>query len=98
MPEHDRRGSKPGAPKPDVPWLKDRPDLHRTEDEAAQPGSTGQSGSGEAVKPPAPDPEKRGPDGPDQRVPGSERRGVLPPQPDAPSAQGNATKARRRPS
>ena len=35
MSSHDRRGSRPGsAPsKSDAPWLKDRPDLHRTERE-----------------------------------------------------------------
>lgn len=105
MPERDRRGGKPGAPKPDLPWLKDRPDLHRTEEKTEPPGS------GEAQKPPEPEPEERPPKerapdkrGADQRVPGSAQRvpgserGAFPPQPAAPAAQGNATKARRRPS
>lgn len=75
----DRRSSKPSAPKPEVPWLKDRPDLHRTDEES------------DVLEQPSDGSNEPG----DQRVPGSERRD---PQPRAPGTQGDATKARRRPS
>lgn len=96
MPDRDRRGGKPGAPKPDVPWLKDRPDLHRTEDtdvlsdESPAPAPTQDAAPSKAEERPA-----NG--GAAQRVPGSERRGGGA-QSGEPGAQGDATKARRRPS
>ncbi len=97
MSARDRRGSKAGAPapKPDVPWLKDRPDLHRAEED------TDLLSTPEGA--PMPAPEKGGPQpgapqkDADQRVPGSERREPAP-QSGVPGAQGDATKARRRPS
>ena len=82
----DRRGNRPGSPgaKPEVPWLKDRPDLHRAEDDEA------------GVPPKATPPERPPPpaEGGDQRVPGGDRR--APQQPSA--GHGDATKARRPPS
>lgn len=90
MSERDRRGSRPAPqkseapPRRDVPWLKDRPDLHRTEEESD-------------LLPREDAPEEEAPDGPDQRVPrGGDR--PAPSQSEEPAGQGDATKARRRPS
>jgi hypothetical protein len=94
MSARDRRGSKAGspAPKPDVPWLKDRPDLHRAEEDDTDLLSTPDAAPDERT-PPTEAPDKAE----DQRVPGSERR-ESPPQSGVPGVQGDATKARRRPS
>jgi len=82
----DRRGSRAGSPgaTPEVPWLKDRPDLHRAEDGDAPPPP-------QEAPPGGPPPPS---EGQDQRVPGGDR-----PAPEHPSAgHGEARKARRPPS
>ncbi len=88
MPDRDRRGSRPGSAPPEpeppikreAPWLKDRPDLHRTEEE-----------SDLLPRDVEPEPPQ------DQRVPRAGDR-PTPSQSGEPAVQGDATKARRRPS
>lgn len=92
--DRDRRGSRPGAPppKPDVPWLKDRPDLHRSDEDTTVLPRPEPPTSEEPAPPPAKDRPA------DQRVPGSRARREPEQSGEPASPQGDATKARRRPS